>query len=154
MPFFADATVAGEFELIEPDQYEAVVDRIEEFQGTKYQSTEPQLQAKIVWQIVGGEFDGKHVDRIVSPSLNEKATLYPFFKAVTGITPEPGQRYDIEALMVGKPCRIVVEDYTNQRGQTFSRVATVLPPRKARTARPAPVTVPADDEDDDELDDA
>ena len=145
MAFYADATVAGEFVLIEPDQYEAVVDRIEEFQGTKYQSTEPQVQAKIVWKITTpGDFAGECVDRIVSPSLNEKATLYPMFKAITGITPEPGSRYDLEAELVGKPCRIVVEDYTNTRGQTFSRVATVLPPRKTR----AKVTVPADDDDD------
>lgn len=150
MPFYADATVAGEFELIDPDQYEAVIDRLEEFHGTKYQSTEPQLQVKMVWRITTpGEFEGKMVDRIVSPSLNEKATLYPFFKAVTGITPEPGQRYDLEAHMVGKPCRIVVEDYTNQRGQTFSRVSAVLPPRKARKA--APVVT---DDDDDDLADA
>jgi hypothetical protein len=145
MPFYADATVAGEFELIEPDQYDAVVDRIEEFQGTKYGTSEPQLQAKIVWRIKGGEYDGKTVDRIVSPSLNEKANLYPIFKAITGTTPEPGKRYDIEAEMVGKPCRVVVEDYTNTRGSTFSRVATVLPPRKSRR-----VVV----EEDDELNDA
>jgi hypothetical protein len=131
MPFYADATTQAE--TIEPDTYSAVVDHIEEFQGTKFQSTEPQLQAKIVWSITGGEYAGKTVDRNVSPSLNEKATLYPMFKAITGKTPEPGKRYDLEAELVGKPCRIVVEDYTNTRGSTFSRVATVLPPKRAKT---------------------
>jgi hypothetical protein len=130
MPFYADATTQAE--TIEPDTYSAVVDHIEEFQGTKFQSTEPQLQAKIVWSITGGEYAGKTVDRIVSPSLNEKATLYPMFKAITGKTPEPGKRYDLEAELIGKPCRIVVEHYTNTRGSTFARVSTVLPPKKQK----------------------
>ena len=149
MAFYADATVAGEFELIEPDQYDAVLDHIEEFQGTVFgDPTTPQLQAKLVWRIKGGEYDGKTVDRIVSPSLNEKANLHPMFKAITGKTPEPGKRYDLEEELVGKPCRIIVEDYTNKKGQTFSRVATVLPPRKKR----APVV--EEDPDDDDLADA
>jgi hypothetical protein len=164
MAFLAKATVAreegDEWVIPDEDEYEAVVDRIEEFPTVKFGTTEPTIHARIVYRITEeGEFEDATADSIYNPSLNEKAKLYPVFKAITGITPDPGKSYDLEAELIGKPCRIMVEHRTSDRGGKFAGVSTVLPVRrkKAAAAAPAPLKkrLQADeDEDEDDLADA
>lgn len=164
MAFMAKATVAreegDEWVIPDEDEYEAVVDRIEEFPTVKFGTTEPTIHARIVYRITEeGEFEDATADSIYNPSLNEKAKLYPVFKAITGITPDPGKSYDLEDHLVGKPCRIMIEHRTSDRGGKFAGVSTVLPVRRKKAAAAAPAPLKKrlqveDDEDDDDLSDA
>jgi hypothetical protein len=152
MAFLATAKVSrtdedGEYRVPDEDQYEAVVDRIEPFNTVDFNDrTKPVVHARVVFRIVGGEFGGETADAIYNPSLNDKAKLYKPFKAITGITPDPGHTYDLEAELVGKPCRIVVVHRQGNQGGVFANVDSVLPPRRVRT----PVVVDQD-QDQDEL---
>jgi hypothetical protein len=164
MPFMAKATVAREegeeWVLPDEDEYEAEVDRIEEFPTVKFGTTEPTIHARIVYRITEeGEFEGATADAIYNPSLNEKAKLYPVFKAITGITPDPGKSYDLEDHLVGKPCRIIIEHRVSDRGGRFAGVSTVLPVRKKKATATAAAAAPSGSlkrrlqgEDDDDLD--
>lgn len=164
MAFLAKATVAreegDEWILPDEDEYEAVVDRIEEFPTVKFGTTEPTIHARIVYRITEeGAFEDATADSIYNPSLNEKAKLYPVFKAITGITPDPGKSYDLEDHLVGKPCRIMIEHRTSDRGGKFAGVSTVLPVRRKKAAAAAAplkkrLQVEDEDEDDSDLNDA
>lgn len=167
MPFMAKATVAREegeeWVLPDEDEYEAEVDRIEEFPTTDFNDrTKAVIHARIVYRITEpGDFEGATADAIYNPSLNEKAKLYRPFKAIAGFTPDPGKTYDLEAELVGKPCRIEIEHRAGSQGGKFANVVNVLAPRKKRVVADGSTplkkrlvaTVPDDDEDDD-LDDA
>lgn len=160
MAFLAKATPTREegeeWVLPDEDEYEAEVDRIEEFPTVKFGTTEPTVHARIVYRITEeGEFEGATADSIYNPSLNEKAKLYPVFKAITGITPDPGKTYDLEAELIGKPCRIIIEHRVSDRGGRFAGVSTVLPVRRKKAAAAASVKqrLQVEDEDDD-LEDA
>lgn len=160
MPFMAKATATREegeeWILPDEDEYEAVVDRIEEFPTTDYNDrTKQVIHARIVWRITEpGPFEGATADAIFNPSLNEKAKLYKPFKAIAGFTPDPGKTYDLEAELVGKPCRIEIEHRVGSQGGKFANVATVLAPRKKKVAAESLKQRLQVDEEDDDLADA
>lgn len=161
MAFIAKATVAREegeeWVLPDEDEYEAVVDRIEEFPTTDFNDrTKAVIHARIVWRITEpGEFEGATADAIFNPSLNEKAKLYRPFKNITGITPDPGKSYDLEAELVGKPCRIEIEHRTGSQGGKFANVVNVLPVRKKKAADSLKKRLQVEDDDlEDDLNDA
>jgi hypothetical protein len=151
------------FELVPPGAYPAVVKSIDRFDGTDFRTGEPRAAVRITFEIADGEWAGETVDRVVNlPEnlANERAKLHEFFKGITGITPEPGRTYRLREWLVGRRCTVLVEHYTNQKGQTWARVASVAPQParrgRAGAAPPAPavpVAPPPRDADDD-LDDA
>ena len=165
MAFTAKATASREegeeWVIPDEDEYEAIVDRIEEFHTTDFNDrTKAVIHARIVYRITEeGEFEDATADSIYNPSLNEKAKLYPVFKAITGITPETGKSYDLEAELVGKPCRIMIEHRTSDRGGRFAGVSTVLPVRRKKAAAGAAAPLKKrlqaeEDDDDDDLSNA
>jgi hypothetical protein len=139
MSFEVIAKESGEYnaeDYAPPGIYLATVESVKPYEGTKYMSNEPQTQARITWVVQDGPYAGKKAERLYSPSLNESSRLYPVFKTLTGVTPVPGQSYDIEALMVGRAGQIVVMEHTTQTGNTRTRVENVLPaPTAAPTAK-------------------
>lgn len=161
MPFQIEAKAGGEYnaeDYAPPGIYTAVVESVLPYEGTKYMSDEKQIQARVTWTITDGPLAGKKAERLYSPSLNEKSHLYPVFQALTGVTPTPGQSYDIEALLVGKSAQIVVMAHTTQAGYQRTRVENVLPiqqgPAANGTAKPKRTRVIEVEEDDDDLADA
>jgi len=152
MPFVVEAKAGGEYnaeDYAPAGIYMATVESVQPFEGTKYMSDEKQIQARITWTITDGRFAGKKAERLYSPSLNEKSRLYPVFQALTGITPTPGQEYDIEAMLVGRSAQIVVMQHTTQAGYQRTRVENVLPLQQAPKAKKTRVIEVEDDEDDD-----
>jgi hypothetical protein len=138
LAFMATATVSrtnedGEFILPDEDTYDGRVIRIEPFNTFDFNDrTKAVVHARIVFEIGSGEFKGSTADAIYNPSLNEKAKLYGPFKAITGTVPSPGAAYDLEAELLNKPCRFVVEHRQGNQGGVFANVTTVLPPKKAK----------------------
>lgn len=145
-----------EFEMVDAGAYTLEVARIEAFEGKDFNTGEPKPGIKIVFKVVGGDWDGAEVDRVMSlPKnlANDRATLYAFFKGITGQIPEKGRNYALRKELTGKRCTGIVEHYQNAKGQTFARVQSVAPQGAGRR-RPAPVAAPVIDEDGDDLADA
>lgn len=136
---------SGEYELVDEGQWNAVIDRIEPFMGTDFNTGEPKEQLKFIFKIQGGDWDNCIADKIVSKSLNEKATLYGIWRAVTGDVPQAGKQLGVRAALLNKPCRIIVKHKTSSRGGIFATVSDVLSPARSRRVAPPPT----DDEDDD-----
>ncbi|HXI17016.1 MAG TPA: hypothetical protein VNM48_11650 [Chloroflexota bacterium] len=127
MPFEIEVKAGGERipveELARPGIHTARIESIGEFNGTKFGTQIPMLKARLVFTVVGGKHAGKKAEAILTPSLDEKATLYPIFVAATGKRPVPGQRFDINKEMIGKVVQIVVE---RRPDSDYTKVASVV----------------------------
>ena len=148
---FIVAARESEFENVDAGAYSMEVARIEPFESRDFNTGEPKPGIKIVFKILGGDWDGAEVDRVMSlPKnlANDRATLYAFFKGITGMVPEKGRNYGLRKELVGKRCTGVVEHYENSKGQTFARVQTVAPASAGRR-RPAAAPVIENDDNDD-----
>ena len=178
MPFLATATVKRsddeqeEYILPVEDDYDAIVDRIEPFETVNYNDKKAgipnprrETHARIVWRITEAcEFTGATADSIFNPSLNESSKLYPVFVTLAGFTPEPGQTYDLEKELIGKPCRVFIKHRLGKKRddglpqRVFANVESVLPRKRKKAAAPAPLELNRriraqvlDDDDDDDL---
>lgn len=129
--------------LPEDELLDGIIKSVEPWAGTKYGTSEPETKAKITCEATEGEYAGKIADTIVKPSLHEKATLTPWFAAVTGITPKAGDRHDIKTLMEGKPCRFMVKYRHTTQGGVFPGIESIKAPKAPRRQRP-----PVDEDDD------
>jgi len=64
--------------------------------------------------------------RIFQKRLSPKAKLWEALMAL-GAKPEVGKKIDTEALK-GNPCRVTIEDYTDNEGNTVSGITKVKEP--------------------------
>ena len=137
--------------------YIADVQSVKPYEGTKYQSIEPQLQARITWVVAEGPCAGKIAERLYNASLHPSSKLYPIFVLLTGITPD--EQADLE-LMQGRRCQIVVMDHIIQQGPNAGQVRTRVENVLAIPATAAPVkakrtrVIEVEDDDDDDLSEA
>lgn len=125
------------FVLPDPGLYEAAVTKIEPFKTTDYNDrTIEVIHARIIWTITEeGEYEGATADAIFNPSLNDRAKLYPVYRAITGYTPIVGEERDLEADLIGRPCLILVEHREGSKGGKFANVANVLPPKAPKSRK-------------------
>lgn len=142
----------AQYELLPAGAYRATVTAVERFDGTDFRTGEPRPAVRLVFTVEKGPYAGTTVDRLLTlPTnlANERAKLHEFFKGITGVTPEPGQSYGLRQWLLGRRCTILVEHHTNQRGQTWARVASVAPlassapTAKGGQGQPAPAQAPA-----------
>lgn len=145
---FTIASDESDFILVPPSAYQAEVLRIDPFDGRDFNTGEPKPGIKIVFRIIGGEWNDELVDRVMNLPRNlnnEKSMLHKFFKGITGKAPEVGRNYKLRAELVGKSCTVVVENYQNNKGQTYARVASVAPPASSPRRRRT-IEEPTDDD--------
>lgn len=137
------------YEAIDPDTYDAMIVAIAADEKKDFDTGEPKPAVQVTFEITQpGEYTGKKITRrFLTPSLHPKAVLGEWWLAINGSLPTGGT-HGIRAGLMSKPCRILVEDKTNQSGQTFSNVTKVL---GARRKKAAPVAAVADEDDDDEF---
>lgn len=75
------------------------------------------------YTVVGGEFDGKEVSRIVNPgSSSPKSNIVIFFAALAGVAPDDGTNIDDE-LYIGCEYEVLVVAHGDEG---YSKVETII----------------------------
>lgn len=121
--------------VLEPDLYEAVLTGFGEMDG--------QYGPRLVWQF-DVEHEGETIEAAAFTSYSmadkpRKSNLLKFSEALNGGDPEG---MDLDDLL-GKPCRVDIENYTKQNGIQKNKVADVKKPAKGQKGKTAEKT-PAD----------
>jgi hypothetical protein len=153
------SATGGDYDLLPEGNYLLEIESLEPFDGTKFNSTEPQASVKVNYVVVAdpinGDWAGEHVDQIaplVKNMANPNANLHQIWKAATGETPQEGVTYKLKAGLVGRRVMGNVVHKANQRGNIWPRIASLSPvpqaqPRAKRgpaVAAAAPATDEAD----------
>lgn len=136
----------GEYELLDPDIYDACLLDIEEVHGEF--NGEPQTQLQMTFAILDetGQptastmraYSGYN-KRTGVPSVHEKTRLGKLIRALgydPVARPEELLNFDLESLY-HRPVRLVIEAYQKQNGEDGRKVTGILPKPK-RQAAPAP----------------
>lgn len=138
----------GEYELLDPDVYDACVLDIEEVKG-EYNG-QPQTQLQITFAVLDDRGDptastmrgySGYNARSGVPSVNEKSRLGKLVRALgydPDSRPEEMRQFKLESLYL-RPVRIVIEAYQKQNGEEGRKITNILAKPK-RT--PAPVARP------------
>lgn len=75
------------------------------------------------YSVIGGEFDGKEVTRIVNPgSSSPKSNIVTFFAALAGVPPDDGTNID-DDLYFGCECEVLVVAHGDEG---YSKVETII----------------------------
>jgi len=124
---------------VDSGEYTAKITKVELKQSDKF----PQPFLSWSFQVNNPTFEGQDLQQctlfyITSASWtsSDKNKLNKLLKAA-GYEAEDGQELDIEEALVGRTLRIVTDDKSNEKGETFSQIVTVLPPKPAPKAAPA-----------------
>ena len=117
------------YEPLEPGEYVATVQRIEE-QGGQYG---PQLQWTFSLDAPGADYDGRHVLAWCSSIFTAKAKLGRWARALLGSQVDDIDELDTQ-LLTGLPCRLVLSSGIGTDGTERNKVTEVFAPRRA----PAP----------------
>lgn len=143
----------GEFELVPEGIYPAVLESIETMMMPAFEAKDGEMvrKGKFVFRITGGDWADLKVDKLATLDVNianDRAGLHQLYKGITGVTPQPDTEYRIKADCIGRSCMIVVENYTNAKGQTWARVKSVSQPAPARQRKAQPVAAAVAEDDD------
>jgi hypothetical protein len=130
---------------VDSGEYSAKITKVELKQSDKFP------QPFLSWHFAVNQptFEGEELQQctlfyITSASwtASDKNKLNKLLKAA-GIEAEDGDEMDIEEALVGRTLRIVVDDKSNEKGETFSQIVTVMAPKAVKVApKPAPVAAP------------
>ena len=106
------------YEPIDNGSYIARFDGIELVNGQYGEA------CKLTFTIVGGSYEGRRINWIVSNILREGSKLYRFVQTISDTDIETGQEIDFD-ILTGRICTIVTERRT-QGNNTYSNVSMVL----------------------------
>lgn len=116
--------------VLDPNErYEATITGFGEMEG--------QFGPRLVWQVEVVTDDGEAVEAAGFTSYSmasgkKTSNLIAWTEAVLGEIPDDGLDRDD---MIGKPCRVDVDNYTKQNGITKNKVTKILPPKKGQKGR-------------------
>lgn len=125
---------SGNFYEFEPDVYEAIVADIEQVDNP-FEDDKTQLQ--FTFEVPGYQNeDGSVANKRAwaNPVWNSKSKLWKWAQVITGSAPEAGVPFRT-SILIGKPCRIVMNADTNQKGEAVIKITDVL---ASKQAAPAP----------------
>jgi len=138
---------------IPDDLYEAVIEQVGEpfEQPNPFDADRPRTVFTVDWRITGGDHDGVQLRQWIRiPEsylefgiLDERSTLYNVLEA---LGQDMSSRFVVDPRQwVGAAARIMVENRTNQRGETRPQITRVMPPRQTAqgTAQQAAGAPPA-----------
>lgn len=95
------------------------------YEGGEEVTTSLGAAYKLEFSVVGGQFDGKKVSRLVNPEASSpKSNIAKFFAALAGVTPERGCEVDDDDY-VGQLYRVVVTVKTSGYSQLEQIIARV-----------------------------
>lgn len=120
----------GNFHEFEPGMYDAEVSDISEVVNP-FEDDKTQLQ--FTFDVAGYQNeDGTVANKRAwaNPVWNQKSKLYGWAAAILGKVPEKGEAFRA-SILIGKPCRIVLNEGTNLKGETIIKLTDVLGPMKA-----------------------
>lgn len=127
---------SGNFYEFEPDVYDAIVSDIEQVDNP-FEDDKTQLQ--FTFEIPGySNEDGTPATKRAwaNPVWNAKSKLWKWASVILGETPAPGEPFRTSTL-IGKPCRVVMNADTNQKGDKIIKITDVLGSQKP-AAKPKP----------------
>ena len=134
-----------EFELLDPDTYNAIIEKIEDEWRKKYQSEEEEVQIKFTFVITDGEHAGHKMWVYATQSMFagssglQASRLYQILSAINrreyseeesgGLTAQ-----DINDLE-GKKLRLIVKQAPpNNKGQVWNKIESYLPSKENMTS--------------------
>ena len=132
----------GDFELPPSGTHPAVMVGLIDLgttENTYNGKTSDRHKILLVWELTA-EADSKGVNFIVAQdytwSLGKKAALRPLVEGFRGKAMADEEEFDL-ALMLGKPCMVVVTEGISGNGKKFAEVASLSPPMRGLTVPPA-----------------
>lgn len=77
-------------------------------------------------RIIFEDAKGVHMTGFASAKVSTRSKLFDWIKKITGQVPEIGKVYNVSSL-VGRKCRVYVQETTDETGQRRRKIGDVLP---------------------------
>ncbi len=129
-----------DYDLLDPGTYDATALSIAEGDDGQYGPT-------VRFSFEAMTEDGPaEIDALASDVWKGATKARAWFSTLVGHTLAKDERVDWDDVE-GRPCQITVTHVLDKKGITRARIADVLPPRRAKPARPATTAEEADADD-------
>lgn len=116
---------------LEAGAYRARLKDIEEYEGTKYQSDEPEDKLRFVFEILEEGYEGQTLTRSnVKHTFAPRSTARAIVEGLIGRKAETGDNFE-KSDLVGRECDLSISLNETDRG-TFANIDRVMPVRKKK----------------------
>ena len=126
-----------EYELLPVDTYNAIIEKIEDDERTKYMSQEKEMYIKFTFQLTDRGYEGRKLWANATPSLFagstglSASTLYSILAAVNNrnYTEEESQKITAQDVndVEGRGLRLIVQQVLSQKGEMKNKISNYLP---------------------------